>query len=206
MAKAKKQPWTLERTFPWILAIGGAIGVIASFELTYDKLKIAANPHYIPNCNFNPILSCSSVIKTWQASALGFPNSFMGLAGFSVVVTIGVALLVGMKANDLKRWFWWGLNIGSFLGVVLISWLQYQTIYRIHALCPWCMVVWAVTIPIFAYTTLYNLRNNFIPVSGKWKRVAAFLQKHHGDILILWFLIIILAILTHFWYYWKTII
>jgi len=205
-SKTKKQSWTLERTFPWILTIGGGIGFIASFALTYDKIKIAANPHYIPSCNFNPLLNCGSVIKTWQASALGFPNSFIGLGGFAVVVTIGVMLLVGLEARTLKRWFWWGLNLGGLFGAVLVSWLQYQTIYVIHALCPWCMVVWVVTIPIFLYTTLYNLRVKFIPTPVSLKKPAAFIEKHHGDVLVVWFLIIIVMILTHFWYYWKTII
>src|SRR3989344_6468071 len=201
-----KRIWTLEHTFPWILTIGGAIGFIASFALTYDKIKIAANPNYIPNCNFNPILSCSSVIKTWQASAMGFPNSFIGLGGFAVVITIGVAILVGMKPRELKRWFWWGLNLGSLLGVSLVSWLQYQPIYVIHALCPWCMVVWTVTIPIFLYTTLYNLRVKFVPTPEAIKKPAAYLEKHHGDVLVVWALIILAMITTHFWYYWKTLI
>ena len=201
-----KTAWTLERTFPWILTIGGAIGLFSSLALTYDKIKIAQNPNYIPNCNLNPVLACGSVIKTWQASAFGFPNSFIGIAGFAVVLTIGVSLLVGMDAKALKKWFWWGLNIGALLGVILISWLFYQTVYRIHALCPYCMVVWTVTIPIFWYTTLYNLRQKFIPTPARLKGFVAFIQKHHGDILILWYLIIIGLILNHFWYYWKTLI
>ena len=32
-----------------------------------------------------------------------------------------------------------------------------------------------------------------------------FIQKHHGDILITWYLIIIGLILNHFWFYWKTL-
>ena len=90
MAQAKrsaKAGLTLNQTFPWILSIGGAIGLLASSILTYDKIKIAANPNYIPNCNLNPIIACGSVIKTAQASAFGFPNSFIGIAGFAVIVT-----------------------------------------------------------------------------------------------------------------------
>lgn len=43
-------------------------------------------------------------------------------------------------------------------GIGLVSWLQYQSLYEIGALCPYCMVVWSVTIPIFIWVTARNLR------------------------------------------------
>ena len=88
----------------------------------------------------------------------------------------------------------------------MITWLAYETLYRINALCPLCMVVWAVTIPIFWYSLLFNLRNGFITTPARLKGVVAFMQRHHGDVLLLWFLIIAGLILNHFWYYWKTLI
>ena len=48
----------------------------------------------------------------------------------------------------LPRWYWAGLATGTALGVVFIHWLIFQSLYRIGALCPYCMVVWAVTIPL----------------------------------------------------------
>lgn len=200
----KKQRWTLERTFPWILTIGAVIGFIASFVLTVEKIELFKNPNYIPSCNINPILSCGSVMKTWQASIFGFPNSLMGIVGFAVVLCIGMALLAG--AQNIKRWFWLGLQVGTVFGVVLITWLFVNTVYRISALCPYCMVVWAVTIPIFWYTTLYNLRTGIIKTPASLKKLVAFLQRHHGDVLFVWYAIITLLILNHFWYYWKTLI
>ncbi len=49
---------------------------------------------------------------------------------------------------SLPRWYWGGLAIGTLLGVGFIHWLIFQSLYRIGALCPYCMVVWAVTIPL----------------------------------------------------------
>lgn len=195
---------TLQETLPFIYIIGGVIGLFASFILTFDKFKLLENPNYIPNCNINPILSCGSVMKTWEASALGFPNSFLGIAGFAALVTVGVMLLAGAK--KMPRWFWLGLELGSALGVILIHWLFVESVFHINALCPYCMVVWAVTIPIFWYTTLHNLRTGVIATPANLKRFVAFLQRHHGDVLFLWFLIIVGFIVNHFWYYWKTIL
>lgn len=201
-----KQELTLERTWPWILTIGGALGCLAAFMLTLDKIALLKNPNFVPDCNLSPLISCGSVIKTPQSAAFGFPNSLIGLAGFAVVTTLGVLLLTGLEAKLIKRWVWWGLELGTVFGVGFITWLQYQSIFVIKALCPYCMLVWAVTIPIFIYTTLYNLRLGFIPTPASLKRPVIFLQKHHGDLLMLWFIVIIGIILNHFWYYWKTLI
>jgi hypothetical protein len=85
-------------------------------------------------------------------------------------------------------------------------WLFFEAVYRIGALCPYCIVVWIITIMTFLYTTIWNVRNGFIKLEGKSKQAMAFVERHHGDVLFVWYLIIFLAILTHFWYYWKTLI
>ena len=41
--------------------------------------------------------------------------------------------------------------------MVFVHWLIYQSVFVIGALCPYCMVVWAVTIPTFFYVTVHNL-------------------------------------------------
>jgi uncharacterized membrane protein len=200
---AKKHTLTLERTLPWILLIGGIIGTLASLFLTievFDKIK---NPHYVPPCNLNPILSCTSVADSAQAHAFGFPNYFIGIAGYAVLATIGVALLAG---GIFKRWFWLGIEAGLIFAIGFITWLQFQTLYRIGALCIFCMIVWTVTGPMFWYTSLYNLRAGHIKTPEKLKRASAFSQRHHGDILLLWFLLVIGLILKRFWYYWSTLI
>lgn len=171
--------------------------------LTADKMELLKNPHAQLNCNLNPIVACGPVINTKQASAFGFPNPFIGLVGFAVVATTGGAILAGAT---FKRWYWLGLGAGTLFAVGFVTWLQFQTIYRIHALCPYCMVVWAVTIPIFWYTTLYNLRACHLRAPKSLQSTVNFIQKHHGDFLAAWFLVIIVAITTHFWYYWRTVL
>jgi uncharacterized membrane protein len=198
-----KKTWTLKQTLPFILLIGGIIGIICAGALTLDKIEILKHPNAALNCDLNPIVACGPVINQPQASAFGFPNPFIGLVGFAVTATIGGAMLAGAT---FKRWFWLGLQAGLIFAVGFVTWLQFQTIFRIHALCPFCMVVWAVTIPMFWYTTLYNFREGNIKTPTKLKGVINFMQRHHGDILIAWFVIIIAVILKQFWYYWKTVL
>jgi uncharacterized membrane protein len=199
---AKKQAWTLKKTIPWILLIGGAIGTLASVLLTIEVFNRLKNPHFVPICNLSPVLSCTSVADSAQAHVFGFPNYFIGIAGYAVLAAIGGALLAGAQ---FRRWYWLSIEGGLVFAMLFITWLQFQTLYRIGALCIFCMIVWVVTGPMFWYTTLYNLREGHIKTHRKLKGVVAFAQRHHGDILLVWFLIIILLILKRFWYYWSTL-
>lgn len=198
-----KRDYTLKQTLPYILITGGIIGLVSAFVIMYEKLQLLANPNYHPLCSINPIISCGNIMESGQSQAFGFPNPMIGLSAFAVVVTIGVAMLAGAK---FKRWFWLGLEAGTFMGVVFIGWLAFQSIYSIQSLCPYCMVVWSVTIPMFWYTTLYNLREKHLRTPRRLKGLVAFLQSHHGDVLLIVYLVIIGLILQHFWYYWSTLL
>lgn len=187
---------TLAKVMPWLLIICGSIGLIAAFIIMYEKLSLLQNPHYVPSCNLNPVISCGSVMASEQSHAFGFPNPFIGLIAFPVVITTGVVMLAGVK---LKRWYMLGLQAGTIFGLGFVHWLFFQSVYRINALCPYCMAVWAVTITTFWYTFIYNVRAKYIVLPPK---LANFLDKHHLDILFLWFLIIAAFILKHFWYYY----
>lgn len=187
----------------YILVAGGLVGLAAAAILTIEKFALLENPAHQLSCSINPVLSCGSIMLSDQASAFGFPNPILGLIGFSVVLTIGMALLAGAQ---FKRWFWLGLQVGSLLGIIFVHWLIYQSLYTIGALCIYCMLVWAVTWPIFWYTTLYNLHAGHLTTPPRLHAAATFMQRHHLDILVAWYVIIVGAIIHQFWYYWQTII
>ncbi|HEY5668306.1 MAG TPA: vitamin K epoxide reductase family protein [Candidatus Saccharimonadales bacterium] len=189
----------LAKVLPWILILCGVIGFMASFTLTVDKMEILKNPNYNPICNINPVLSCGSVMKTKQAELFGFDNSFMGLAAFSVLITVGAAMVAGAQ---MKRWFWQGLQGGVTFGLIFVHWLILNSLYRIHSLCPFCMVVWVVTITTFVYVTLYNMEHGNIKLKEKHTKAFAFVKRHHVDLVLFWLLIIAALILKQFWYYY----
>jgi uncharacterized membrane protein len=167
------------RQTAWILVVGGIIGIFASIELIIQKIAVLSDPDFVPNCDINPILSCGSVISTEQASLFGFPNPVLGVIGFTIVIMFGALLFTGV---ELPRLMWLGLNFGALAGMVFVIWLVSQSLYVIGALCPWCMVVWAVTIPIFWQVTTDNLASNKLSlgkslseiiVTLKWILIAA---------------------------------
>lgn len=190
---------TLSKAVPYILIVGGVIGLICSFIITQDKLKLAENPHFVPSCNLNPVISCGSVMASKQGSLFGFPNPWIGLAAFAVLVTVGVAILAGAT---FKRWFWLGLEAGIVLGLIFAYWLLIESIYRIKALCPYCLTVDVVVITTVWYITLYNIQEGHIQLPARLIGLGDFARKHHLDILLFWFIILIAIILQHFWYYY----
>ncbi|ORW01336.1 hypothetical protein AWC14_08465 [Mycobacterium kyorinense] len=182
----------------WWVLIAGVAGLVASATLTVEKINILLNPSYVPSCNINPVVSCGSVMTTPQASVLGFPNSLIGIAAFTVVVVTGV-LAVAKVA--LPQWYWVGLAIGTLAGAGFVHWLIVQSLYRIGALCPYCMVVWAVTIPLLVVVAAIALR----PVIDG-NSVLRGLYHWRWSITALWFTAIILMILARFWDYWSTLL
>ena len=203
MFKLKKTSLTLTKTLPYLLIVAGIIGGVASFALTYDKLQVLQHPGYVPSCNINPILSCGSVMKTQQASLLGLPNSIYGLVAFSMLLTFGVLLAAGAT---VKKWIWLIAQLVATLGVIFMHYLFFQGVFRIHAICPWCFVVWMTTIPVFWYVTQYNLRQRIIRLPAKLASLSAFIIKYSNDVLILWYVAILGILLVRFWYYWSTLI
>ena len=180
------------RQTAWILVVGGIIGIFASIELIIQKISVLSDPTFVPNCDINPVLSCGSVISTEQASLFGFPNPVLGVIGFTVVIMFGALLFAGV---ELPRSMWLGLNFGALAGMIFVIWLVSQSLYVIGALCPWCMVVWAITIPIFWQVTTDNLASNRLSlgkslseiiVTLKWILVAGSYLIIAGLIFIRW--------------------
>jgi len=180
----------------WVL-IAGILGLTASVTLTVEKIGMLKDPAYRPSCSINPVLSCGSVMITPQASVFGFPNPLLGIAAFAVVVVTGV---LAVNQVRLPQWYWVGLMCGTAVGVGFVHWLIYQSLYVIGALCPYCMVVWSVTIPLFVVASSIALRqfaaNPVARIAYTWR----------WSIVALWFTTVLLMILVRFWNYWSTLL
>lgn len=183
-----------DRGLGLLLLIGGAIGVLCASILLIEKIhllqdKIDGKAGTL-SCDINPFVSCGNVINTDQASVFGFPNPLMGVAGFAIVATLGVLLIARVK---LPAFVWLGLQAGTIFGIAFVTWLQSQSLYVINSLCPYCMVVWAVTIPIFIWVSARNLRA-FAPNNG----VTHFVSDWTLLITVLWYVAVASAIWFEF--------
>jgi uncharacterized membrane protein len=209
-AEGSEEPTTANR--PWFmsevrlgvfLVVASVIGFLASFELSIDKVKKLEDPSAELSCDFNPFFSCGSVMAYPQSQLFGFPNQFLGIAAFIFPLLLGVLLI---SRTRIPGWVMAGLNVGLLLGTVFVMFLFYTSIYRIGVGCPWCMVVWAVTIPMFCAVTGYNvLAGNF----GAGVRDNAFTRVFAANSLLislLWLFVIFACVVIQFWTYFGSLL
>ncbi|CAM4444709.1 VKOR family protein [Mycobacterium basiliense] len=183
----------------WWVLIAGVLGLLASGALTVEKIRSLLDPTYVPVCNINPIVSCGSVMSTPQASILGFPNPLVGIASFTVVVVTGV---LSVAKVPLPRWYWHGLTVGMLTGALFVHWLIFQSLYRIGSLCPYCMVIWAITVTLLVVVASMAFR----PTDGQNGVTARLLFQWRWSLVVLWFTAVFLLIMIRFWNYWATLI
>ncbi|MFA5606548.1 MAG: vitamin K epoxide reductase family protein [Leucobacter sp.] len=132
--------------FAIFTVVAGVVGWFASFELLTEYVKTLQDPSYVPNCAVSVLVTCGPNMGSWQGSLLGFSNTIIGVSAFMAPIIVGVALLAGAR---FPVWFWTVYRIGLGLGFIFILWLAQQSIFVLGTLCPWCMVVWTVMIPLF---------------------------------------------------------
>jgi uncharacterized membrane protein len=177
----------------WLL-VASAVGLYAAASLVLDKIsywtQLAHGQSPVLGCNLNPIVGCGNVINTSQASIFwNLPNPVIGVVAWSALAALAITLITQRRLPD---WFWIGLQVGVLGGIVMVSWLQSQTIFKLNALCPWCMVTWAVMIPTFWVVTTRNLR--------RWwpSLVTRKLSEHVVLPIVLHYAILMLIIWNHF--------
>ncbi len=139
------------------MLVSAALSLVASFVLSVDAVKLAADPTAALSCNINATISCGTVGTSWQASLLGFPNAFLGLMAEPVVITVAVAGLVGVR---FPRGFMFAAQVVYLIGFGFAYWLFFEAVFRIGALCPWCLLVTLSTTGVFASLSRFNIQEN----------------------------------------------
>ncbi|WP_107049873.1 vitamin K epoxide reductase family protein [Streptomyces bicolor] len=185
------------RAFALLLVVTGAAGLLASWVITLDKFKLLEDPDFTPGCSLNPVLSCGSVMESEQAEAFGFPNPMLGLVTYAVVIGVGVSLLAGAA---YPRWYWLTFEAGCVFGIGFVSWLQYESLYEINALCLWCCLAWLATIVLFWYLTSFLVRGGLLPAPGPVRTLFA---EFTWVLVLLHIGVVGMLILTRWWDFWT---
>jgi uncharacterized membrane protein len=155
-----------------LLIVGGLLGLLAAFSLTLDKIALLQDPSFVPSCNISPLVTCGKNLGSAQGSAFGFPNPLLGLMGFPAPIAVGAGLLAGAR---FSRWFWLLFNAGMLGALGFVVWLISVSIFHLGTLCPWCMLVWSVVIPMTLAVTFFNIGAGNLPLPRPARRVGAFL-------------------------------
>jgi uncharacterized membrane protein len=176
------------------MLVSSTLSLIASLVLSYDAVKLAANPGSKLACDINALVSCGKVAQSWQSNLLGFPNAFLGLMTEPVVMTIAVA---GLGLVAFPRWFMRAAHVVYGLGLVFALWLLSQSFFVIKAFCPWCLLVTVSTVTVFSTITRVAILENIWNLSEqRFEKVANFLNRGWGRVIYtLTYAVMILAIL-----------
>ena len=87
--------------------------------------------------------------------------------------------------------------MGTGLRAVFVHWLIFQSLYRIGALCPYCMLVWVVT------------ATALVAVLARWSTVGAlprWVATYASSLVVVWTLPVAGLIAIRFWDYWATLL
>lgn len=173
------------------MAVSGLLGLLASFVLSIEALALAADKNATFGCDFNSVISCSTVAKSWQAQLFGFPNAYLGIAAEAVVITVAVAVAGGVR---FPRWYMLCAQTIYTLGFLFAWWLFFEAFFVIKALCPWCLLITVTTTLVWAGLTRLNVREGVITFPGRWGPAARRFVAHGNDWFVTAALIVLLAV------------
>ena len=143
------------------MLIASAVALGASLILSAETLQLARHPESALGCDLNSAVSCSAVAQSWQAEivkfgGLSYPNAFFGIAAESVFATC--------------TW------LGGLAALAYSYWLSTQSLFVIHALCPWCLtLMFSTTIQFMA------LSHATVAVQGLPSRKAVAADDSDGE-------------------------
>ncbi|MCV7744470.1 vitamin K epoxide reductase family protein [Micrococcus luteus] len=152
-----------------LLLITSLVALTATIIIIVERALLTADPTHRTSCDLNPWVSCGRVMQSWQAHTFGFPNTYIGVVAFSVLITVGMSLLAGAR---FARWYWLLMNAGILAGFAFCVWLWYSAVYSIGTLCLYCMVVWAMVIAQLVLVTSRNLQTGTLPAPAGLVRLA----------------------------------
>lgn len=201
-ATAAGDPWLRtgrhNNAVVWVtMLVASLASLVASFVLAQDALRLAENPNADLGCNVNAVISCGTVASSWQSSALGFPNAFLGLMTEPVVITIAVASLAGVR---FPRWFMLAAQAVYSIGLLFAYWLFEQAMFEIGALCPWCLTITVATTLVFFEITYVNIRDDNLFLPRRLQAGLTWFVRSNLDLLLLvaWLLVLTLAVVLKY--------
>ncbi len=190
--KIRKEHWIFG-----VVAVFATVGLICSLILSIEKLQLAANPHQALPCTLNAFLNCATVMNTPESSLLGFPNSFIGMMAYSVLLTVAIAYLFGAK---LPKNFMMLAQLGVTIEIIFAYFLFFDSVFVIQVLCPFCLAVTFSSTMIFAAITRYNILQKNLYFSGKTQSLLEkWVSKDYDKVFVAgWVVLMVALVLVRF--------
>lgn len=183
-----------------VVVITGLVAMFAAMGLILAEITALKNPGLPLSCDINPIIGCGASLNSWQNTLIGdIPNSVFGFAFFAGMTALG---LVWLGGGTCARWLWRLASAGCGLGILWLMWFQYQAFFVEKALCPYCLVTWTFSIPLFTHVLVRAVQAGHLWVT----RPRAFLVRNRWLIVGAVYLILIVMIAAVFWNQWLALL
>jgi uncharacterized membrane protein len=119
----------------YVVLAGAALGILSTVWQTVERIAYAKGDGSAV-CDISAVVSCSNVYSHWQSSALGVPNSLIGLPVFAFLASVAVSGLLGSQLAP--RFLAGALGLAVFM-TGFIFWYMEQSAFSIGALCLFCV-------------------------------------------------------------------
>lgn len=136
--------------------VTAVIAWIVSFLLYLEYIGQLNGAAPLVSCSISPIVTCGPNLLSPAGNLLGFTNSILGIVLFTGPVFAGIAALA--SPTGMRAWYWRVYALFVLGGFAFVHVLAYRSVFEFGSLCPWCMVVWLMTIPLFWSVTGWTLR------------------------------------------------
>ncbi len=106
--------------------------------------------------------------------------------------------MAGLAGVRFPRGFMLAAQVVYALGFAFATWLFFESLFVIGALCPWCLVVTVSTTGVFASLTHVNVRDNNLFLSARAHDAASLGLRLGLDLLfvVAWLGLLALLVLT----------
>lgn len=156
----------------WILA--GLIGWGVAFMIYREYIGQLTDVAPTFSCDISPLVTCGPNLLSPAGNLLGFTNAILGMVLFLGPVFAGVAALAA--PGGMRAWYWRVFAAFTLGGYLLVHVFAYRSVFEFGSLCPWCMIIWLVTIPLFVTVAGWTLR------AGVWGAAP----RRLGGVLLTW--------------------
>lgn len=168
------------RELSLVMLVAGLIGMYASLSLIQAEKQLLRDPLGSLSCDINPLIGCGKFLNSpVNAVFFGVSNAVFGLAFFAGVTALGLVLASGGRFG---RWLWAAVDLAMVGATAWIMWFQWTSFTVERSLCPYCLLTWAVTIPLVVNVLARSAQAGHFPcpeglrsvlVRGRWYIIAA---------------------------------
>lgn len=163
----------------WIVT--AVVSWTVSFLLYREYIGQLTDAPPMLSCNISPFITCGPNLLAPAGNLLGFTNAILGMVLFLGPIFAGVGAMA--SPAGMHAWYWRVFATFVLGGYLLVHVFAYRSIFEFGSLCPWCLIVWLMTIPLFWSVAGWTLQ------SGVWGSAA----RRVGSVIRSWLALIVVV-------------